>query len=41
MSAGSSGSAAKAILYAFLANLGIALSKLAAAFYTGSGSMLA
>jgi len=41
MSAGSSGSAAKAILYAFLTNLGIALSKLAAAFYTGSGSMMA
>jgi cation diffusion facilitator family transporter len=35
------GSSAKAILYAFLANLGIAISKLAAALYTGSGSMLA
>jgi cation diffusion facilitator family transporter len=35
------GSSAKAILYAFIANLGIALSKLAAALYTGSGSMLA
>src|SRR5688572_5562750 len=35
------GSSAKAILYAFLANLGIALSKLAAAIYTNSGSMLA
>ena len=35
------GSSAKAILYAFIANLGIALSKLAAAAYTGSGSMLA
>jgi cation diffusion facilitator family transporter len=35
------GSSAKAILYAFLANLGIALSKLAAAIYTHSGSMLA
>jgi len=34
-------SSAKAILYAFLANLGIALSKLAAALYTHSGSMLA
>jgi len=34
-------SSAKAILYAFLANLGIALSKLAAAVYTHSGSMLA
>jgi len=35
------GSSARAILYAFLANLGIALSKLAAAIYTHSGSMLA
>jgi cation diffusion facilitator family transporter len=35
------GSSARAILYAFLANLGIAISKLAAALYTGSGSMLA
>lgn len=35
------GSSAKAILYAFVANLGIALSKLAAAIYTNSGSMLA
>jgi cation diffusion facilitator family transporter len=35
------GSSAKAILYAFIANLGIALSKLAAALYTSSGSMLA
>jgi len=35
------GSSARAILYAFLANLGIALSKLAAAMYTHSGSMLA
>lgn len=34
-------SSAKAILYAFLANLGIALSKLGAAIYTNSGSMLA
>jgi cation diffusion facilitator family transporter len=32
---------ARAILYAFLANLGIAIAKLAAALYTGSGSMLA
>ncbi len=40
MSAGG-GSPAKAILYAFLANLGIALAKLATAVYTGSGSMLA
>lgn len=35
------GSSARAILYAFLANLGIALAKLAAALYTSSGSMLA
>jgi cation diffusion facilitator family transporter len=35
------GSSAKAILYAFVANLGIALAKLAAAAYTNSGSMLA
>jgi cation diffusion facilitator family transporter len=34
-------SSAKAILYAFVANLGIALAKLAASIYTGSGSMLA
>ena len=34
-------SSAKAILYAFVANLGIALAKLAASLYTGSGSMLA
>jgi len=31
----------KAILYAFLANLGIAMAKTWAAFFTGSGSMLA
>ena len=35
------GSSLKAILYAFVANLGIALAKLAAAIYTHSGSMLA
>jgi cation diffusion facilitator family transporter len=35
------GSSAKAILYAFLANLGIAIAKLAAALYTSSGSMMA
>ena len=35
------GSSAKAILYAFVANLGIALAKLAASIYTHSGSMLA
>jgi cation diffusion facilitator family transporter len=34
-------SSIKAILYAFVANLGIALAKLAAAAYTNSGSMLA
>ena len=37
----SSHSSARAILYAFLANLGIALAKLGAALYTNSGSMLA
>ncbi len=35
------GSTARAILYAFIANLGIALAKTWAAFYTASGSMLA
>ena len=35
------GSSARAILYAFIANLGIALTKLWAALYTGSGSMFA
>jgi cation diffusion facilitator family transporter len=35
------GSSAKAILYAFLANFGIAVTKSGAAFYTNSGSMLA
>jgi cation diffusion facilitator family transporter len=35
------GSSATAILYAFIANLGIALAKLGAAIYTHSGSMLA
>jgi len=35
------GSSARAILYAFIANLGIAIAKLGAALYTGSGSMLA
>jgi cation diffusion facilitator family transporter len=34
-------SSIKAIFYAFIANLGIALAKLAAAIYTHSGSMLA
>jgi cation diffusion facilitator family transporter len=38
---GHEGSSARAILYAFLANLGIALAKSAAAAYTRSGSMLA
>ncbi|MCC7410044.1 MAG: cation diffusion facilitator family transporter [Gammaproteobacteria bacterium] len=37
----SHGSPVKAILYAFFANLGIALAKSAAALYTGSSSMLA
>lgn len=35
------GSSAKAIFYAFLANLGIAITKTAAAIFTNSGSMLA
>lgn len=35
------GSSAKAILYAFLANFGIAVTKTGAAAYTNSGSMLA
>ncbi len=35
------GNSTKAILYAFLANLGIAIIKSAAAIYTGSGSMMA
>ena len=35
------GSSVKAILYAFLANLFIAITKSAAATYTHSGSMLA
>ena len=35
------GSSAKAILYAFLANFGIAVTKSGAAVYTNSGSMLA
>jgi cation diffusion facilitator family transporter len=35
------GSPIKAILYAFLANSGIAIAKLAAALYTSSGSMMA
>lgn len=35
------GSSAKAILYAFFANLGIAITKTGAAMYTNSGSMLA
>ncbi len=39
--AGSEHSTAKAILYAFMANLGIAIAKSGAAIYTGSGSMLA
>jgi cation diffusion facilitator family transporter len=35
------GSSARAILYAFIANFGIAIAKLIAAIYTKSGSMLA
>ena len=41
MSSEHHGSSAKAILYAFLANFGIAIAKSAAAVYTSSGSMLA
>jgi cation diffusion facilitator family transporter len=41
MAASSQASATRAILYAFLANAGIALAKTAAAWLTGSGSMLA
>jgi cation diffusion facilitator family transporter len=41
MAASSHGSTARAILYAFIANLGIALAKTWAAMFTGSGSMLA
>jgi cation diffusion facilitator family transporter len=39
--AGDHGSSTKAILYAFLANLGIAITKTGAAVYTNSGSMVA
>jgi len=41
MSSPHQGSSTRAILYAFLANLGIAAAKSAAAVYTASGSMLA
>ena len=41
MPAHQQGHAAKAILYAFVANLGIALAKTWAAIYTASGSMMA
>lgn len=41
MSESSHGSSAKAIFYAFTANLGIAIAKSFAAVYTGSGSMQA
>ena len=41
MASASHGSTARAILYAFLANFGIALTKTWAAWLTGSGSMLA
>lgn len=41
MAAGSQGSTARAILYAFIANFGIAIAKSWAAWLTGSGSMLA
>jgi cation diffusion facilitator family transporter len=38
---GSEGSSSKAILYALLANIGIAVTKTGAAIYTNSGSMVA
>ena len=41
MSSPQHGSSTRAILYAFLANLGIAIAKTAAAIFTASGSMLA
>jgi cation diffusion facilitator family transporter len=41
MASSNQGSTAKAILYAFLANFGIAIAKTWAAMVTGSGSMLA
>jgi len=41
MSASNHGDSVKAILYAFLANLGLAIAKTGAAMYTGSGSMMA
>ena len=41
MANSSQGSTARAILYAFLANAGIAIAKTWAAWLTGSGSMLA
>ena len=41
MASASHHSTARAILYAFIANFGIAIAKTWAAFYTGSGSMLA
>ncbi|MDH3430583.1 MAG: cation diffusion facilitator family transporter [Gammaproteobacteria bacterium] len=41
MASGSHNSTARAILYAFLANFGIAIAKTWAAWLTGSGSMLA
>lgn len=39
--AGTGHDSTKAILYAFLANLGLAIAKTGAAIYTGSGSMMA
>jgi|TARA_B100000959_G_scaffold106052_1_gene111895 cation diffusion facilitator family transporter len=41
MSSNDHSNSAKAILYAFIANLGLAITKLGAAFYTGSGTLLA
>ncbi len=41
MSGSGHGDSTKAILYAFIANLGLAIAKTGAAIYTGSGSMMA
>ena len=40
MSASNHGDSVKAILCAFLANLGLAIAKTGAAMYTGSGSLM-
>ncbi|MCG8324005.1 MAG: hypothetical protein MI673_00690 [Thiotrichales bacterium] len=41
MSAGHREASIKAILYAFLADFGLAIARTGAAIYTGSGSMMA